>query len=237
MVGLLRGSWARRVLVGPYYQPLGEFTGERPSRGRSWRIAPRCIVRFMPACARCRPFTCALEPLNRFEALSAQYERARRVLCRSVSARTASASSTIRFTRTYRGEGSRWPGLRALSMKAGAAAAHVHISENDRGTPGRGHAAIRETIRELKALGYDGWLTIEAFGRARARTGGSDESVARFLCQSGRGLHRGLCLHSQVLGRELDHKPGKEVMPFSCCLDPRHRERRFLLNVEMSHAG
>ncbi|MEY2926321.1 MAG: hypothetical protein RL367_798, partial [Pseudomonadota bacterium] len=43
---------------------------------------------------------------------------------------------------------------------------HVHISENDRGTPGRGHAKIRETIAALKALGYDGWMTIEAFGRA-----------------------------------------------------------------------
>ena len=43
---------------------------------------------------------------------------------------------------------------------------HVHISENDRGTPGRGHAKIRETIQSLKAKGYDGWLTIEAFGKA-----------------------------------------------------------------------
>jgi D-psicose/D-tagatose/L-ribulose 3-epimerase len=43
---------------------------------------------------------------------------------------------------------------------------HVHISENDRGTPGRGHARLRESIRKLKALGYDRWLTIEAFGRA-----------------------------------------------------------------------
>ena len=31
---------------------------------------------------------------------------------------------------------------------------------------GKGHAKIRETIVAAKALGYDGWLTIEAFGRA-----------------------------------------------------------------------
>ena len=43
---------------------------------------------------------------------------------------------------------------------------HVHISENDRGTPGAGHAKIRETIAALKDVGYDGWLTIEAFGSA-----------------------------------------------------------------------
>lgn len=42
---------------------------------------------------------------------------------------------------------------------------HVHISENDRGIPGRGHAKLRETIATLREFGYDHWLTIEAFGR------------------------------------------------------------------------
>lgn len=43
---------------------------------------------------------------------------------------------------------------------------HVHISENDRGIPGRGHVPWSETFRVLKNAKYDGWLTIEAFGRA-----------------------------------------------------------------------
>jgi D-psicose/D-tagatose/L-ribulose 3-epimerase len=42
---------------------------------------------------------------------------------------------------------------------------HVHISENDRGTPGRGHIDFAATFKALKAAKYDGWLTIEAFGR------------------------------------------------------------------------
>jgi D-psicose/D-tagatose/L-ribulose 3-epimerase len=42
---------------------------------------------------------------------------------------------------------------------------HVHISENDRGTPGRGHVPWAETFRALRDGGYDGWLTIESFGR------------------------------------------------------------------------
>ena len=41
---------------------------------------------------------------------------------------------------------------------------HIHISENNRGTPGFGHAPCREAIRKARSLGYDGWLTIEAFG-------------------------------------------------------------------------
>lgn len=43
--------------------------------------------------------------------------------------------------------------------------AHVHISENDRGVPGRGHVPWPETFAAIKRSGYDGWLTIEAFGR------------------------------------------------------------------------
>jgi D-psicose/D-tagatose/L-ribulose 3-epimerase len=43
---------------------------------------------------------------------------------------------------------------------------HVHISENDRGTPGRGHVPWAETYKALKTAKYDGWMTIEAFGRA-----------------------------------------------------------------------
>ena len=43
---------------------------------------------------------------------------------------------------------------------------HVHISENDRGIPGTGHIDWARTYRALRASKYDGWLTIEAFGRS-----------------------------------------------------------------------
>ena len=43
--------------------------------------------------------------------------------------------------------------------------AHVHISENDRGTPGDGHVQWEETFSALADINYDGWLTIEAFSR------------------------------------------------------------------------
>ena len=42
---------------------------------------------------------------------------------------------------------------------------YVHVSENDRGVPGRGHVPWADTFSALKQIGYDGWLTIEAFGR------------------------------------------------------------------------
>ncbi len=43
---------------------------------------------------------------------------------------------------------------------------HVHISENDRGTPGQGHVPWAPTYKALRTAKYDGHMTIEAFGRA-----------------------------------------------------------------------
>ncbi|HZB06281.1 MAG TPA: TIM barrel protein, partial [Thermoleophilaceae bacterium] len=42
---------------------------------------------------------------------------------------------------------------------------HIHLSENDRGVPGRGHVPWPETFAAIAGSGYDRWLTIEAFGR------------------------------------------------------------------------
>lgn len=43
--------------------------------------------------------------------------------------------------------------------------AHVHISENDRGTPGDGQVRFDEAFAALSNINYKGWLTIEAFSR------------------------------------------------------------------------
>lgn len=42
---------------------------------------------------------------------------------------------------------------------------HVHISENDRGTPGDGHVPFDDAFAGLASINYKGWLTIEAFSR------------------------------------------------------------------------
>ncbi len=43
---------------------------------------------------------------------------------------------------------------------------HIHISENDRSTPGHGNVPWDATFKAIKETGYDGWLVIEAFGLA-----------------------------------------------------------------------
>ncbi len=43
---------------------------------------------------------------------------------------------------------------------------HIHISENDRSTPGHGNVRWKENFDAIRDIGYDGWLVIEAFGLA-----------------------------------------------------------------------
>ena len=42
----------------------------------------------------------------------------------------------------------------------------VHISENDRSTPGSGNVDWDTNFNTLKEVGYDGWMVVEAFGLA-----------------------------------------------------------------------
>src|SRR5690606_37442502 len=40
----------------------------------------------------------------------------------------------------------------------------LHVSENDRGIPGRGQVDFNAVFRAVRATGYDGWVVLEAFG-------------------------------------------------------------------------
>jgi D-psicose/D-tagatose/L-ribulose 3-epimerase len=47
--------------------------------------------------------------------------------------------------------------------------AHVHISENDRSTPGSGNVRWTENFDALQEIGYDNLMVIEAFGLSLKR--------------------------------------------------------------------
>ncbi len=147
------------VIAGPWFQPLGVFTGERPSEAELDRCAEvhRAILPEMRAAG----ITPALEPLNRFEAhLLNTCEQAI-----AYAERVGEGGIGILYDTFHANIEEKDPIAALRALHASGHLAHVHISENDRGTPGRGHAPIRETIAALKTLGYDDWLTIEAFGR------------------------------------------------------------------------
>jgi D-psicose/D-tagatose/L-ribulose 3-epimerase len=147
-------------LVGPWYQPLGVFSGKGPTEAELERCAE--AHRAVAAKARDAGMFCALEPLNRFESyLLNTCEQSSEYL-----ERLGEPDFGILYDTFHANIEEKDPVAALTTALAKGHVNHIHISENDRGTPGRGHACIRETIAALKAGGYDGWLTIEAFGKA-----------------------------------------------------------------------
>ncbi|MEO7247996.1 MAG: sugar phosphate isomerase/epimerase [Novosphingobium sp.] len=147
------------VMAGPWFQPLGQFSGDPPTVTELERCAE--VHRQVLPLMRAAGIIPALEPLNRFEAYLLN-------TCDQAIAyanRVGEGGIGILYDTFHANIEEKDPLAALHALHASGNLAHVHISENDRGTPGRGHAKIRETIAALKGLSYEGWLTIEAFGR------------------------------------------------------------------------
>lgn len=148
-----------QVLAGPLFQPLGLFSGAGPTEAELERCAE--VHRAVAERARAANLPLALEPLNRFECYLLN-------TCEQASAyldRLDAPGFGILYDTFHAHIEEKDPVAALRKALARGHVAHVHISENDRGTPGRGHARIAEAIAALKQTGYDGWLTIEAFGK------------------------------------------------------------------------
>ena len=72
--------------------------------------------------------------------------------------------------------------------------AHIHLSENDRGVPGRGNIPWAETFAAIRDSGYDDWLTIEAFGRGLPDLAAATK-VWRDFAESPEAVYRDGCAH------------------------------------------
>lgn len=147
-----------QVLCGPYYQVLGQFTGRFPTETELEHAAE--VHRAVSPVAEAAGVKCAIEALNRFEShLLNTMEQAA-----SYAKRVNHPNFGTMYDTFHANIEEKDPIGAIDTVFNSGKLNHVHISENDRGTPGRGHAPCREAIRKLKGLGYNGWLTIEAFG-------------------------------------------------------------------------
>lgn len=147
-----------KTLCGPLHSTLGHFSGTGPTAEEFARSIES--QRAIGDHAAKHGVTVALEALNRFEcyllntmdALTAHLDAIGhphvRAMYDTFHANIEETDPVGAFTRN----------LRTI--------AHVHISENDRGVPGRGNIPWAEMFSAIRGSGYDGWLTIEAFGRA-----------------------------------------------------------------------
>ncbi|GAB2178505.1 sugar phosphate isomerase/epimerase family protein [Dongia sp. agr-C8] len=159
MKGVLDGCAALGAsrVVGPMHSVLGHFSGSGPTADEKKRCVDFC--RTVGEHAKSVGVVVNLEALNRFECyfvntmadLEAHVERVGHPFIRGM------------YDSFHCNIEEKDP-IDAIAKHV-KAIDHVHISENDRGTPGRGHIDFAATFKALKAVKYDGWLTIEAFGR------------------------------------------------------------------------
>lgn len=146
------------ILAGPYYHPLGVFSGEPPSQEEKENGAK--VHQDAADYAKQVSLKLSIEPLNRFE-------------CYFLNIGQDASDYVDLVNRDNFGylydtfhaniEEKDPVGVISKTIKN---INHIHISENDRGTPGKGNIPWIETFDAIKNSGYDGWLTIEAFGRA-----------------------------------------------------------------------
>ncbi|NIL96872.1 MAG: TIM barrel protein [Planctomycetales bacterium] len=145
-------------LVGPYHSALGVFSGSGPTHDQwQWGVDS---MREVAQHAGELGLMLGVEYLNRFETYLLN--------C---------AADTVRFIEQVDHPSCRMmydtfhahieeKEIAAAIGHCAAYTVHVHISENDRSTPGAGQVNWQATFDALKEVGYHGWLMIEAFGLA-----------------------------------------------------------------------
>ena len=146
------------ALVGPYHSALGFFSGAGAT-DEEWKWAVESMKQVAEYAEKCQ-VTLALEYLNRFECylLNTAAQGAR--FCREVNhPRCKMMYDTFHSHIEEKDTAAAIRELKGLL-------AHVHISENDRSTPGAGNVRWDETFDALHEIGYDNLMVIEAFGLA-----------------------------------------------------------------------
>ena len=149
------------TLCGPYHSALGYFSGAGPTQDE-WKWAVESMQQVAEHAEQCN-VNLGLEYLNRFECyLLNTAEDAARFCADVAHARCKAMYDTFH---SHIEEKNTAEAIRALKD----AMIHVHISENDRSTPGSGNIRWNETFDTLKEIGYDNLMVIEAFGLALER--------------------------------------------------------------------
>jgi D-psicose/D-tagatose/L-ribulose 3-epimerase len=146
------------ILCGPIHSAIGVFSGQGPTDDE-FKFGVETLQRASER-AKARGIRLAIEYLNRFEIyfLTTAAQTSRFV-------RAVNHPSCKMMYDSFHAHIEEKSQARALASCA-SETIHIHVSENDRGVPGTGQVAWNEFFGALKQTGYNGYLTIEAFGRA-----------------------------------------------------------------------
>jgi D-psicose/D-tagatose/L-ribulose 3-epimerase len=145
-------------LCGPYHSPLAVFSGTGPTEDEKARAGD--VLHQAAEFAQQAKVGLCIEYLNRFECYFLTTAADAVALVKRVN--HPNFKTMYDTFHAHIEEKCQESAIKQVGPVLG----HVHISENDRGTPGTGQVAWDKSFRALREVGYDGWFVIEAFGRA-----------------------------------------------------------------------
>lgn len=145
-------------LCGPIHSALGEFSGEGATQ-EEWKWGQESLAKAADY-AKEADVTLTVEYLNRFECYFLNCAEDCSRFCREVG----HSHLKMMYDTFHANIEEKCPAT-AIQTCADQMV-HVHISENDRSTPGEGGVNWDASFAALKEVGYDGWFVIEAFGLA-----------------------------------------------------------------------
>ncbi|MFO0977413.1 MAG: sugar phosphate isomerase/epimerase [Planctomycetaceae bacterium] len=146
------------MLCGPIHSALGHFSGAGRTQDE-WNRAKEVLSQAGDH-AKAAGVTLVVEYLNRFECYFLNCAADDAQFCREVNHPNVKMMYDTFHANIE--EKSITQAVKACADQL----VHVHISENDRSTPGEGGVNWDESFSALKSVNYDGWLMIEAFGLA-----------------------------------------------------------------------
>ena len=146
------------LLCGPFHSAIGEFSGQGPTEDE-WKYGKATLSQVADY-AKDAGVMLVLESLNRFECyfLNCVADTSRFV-------REVDHPNLKMMYDTFHAHIEEQDVVDAIKTCADQMV-HVHISENNRSTPGEGQVDWKITFATLKEINYDGWMVVEAFGLA-----------------------------------------------------------------------
>lgn len=147
-----------KIICGPFHSAFATFTNRQPPTQDEYKWSAE-VLRAAGEYAAQADVVLTLEALNRFECYLCNTMDQLSGLINSVAHPNVKAMFDTHHANIEEKK------IGEAIRKIAPVLAHVHISENDRGTPGDGHIPWDETFSTLAAVKYNGWLTIEAFTR------------------------------------------------------------------------
>ena len=153
----LCNAWGATFLAGPMYAAVGKARMLSPEdRKKEWEMA---VTNLQQVCdmAQERGLSVALEPLNRFETDLINTVADLDKLLKDINHSAAGILLDVFHMNIEE------PDMEKAVLTAGERLLHVQIADNYRGTPGTGQVRWDDLQKGLKAVNYQGVISIESF--------------------------------------------------------------------------